>query len=75
MDKHIYRQLLRLVNEPEIYAALHTYMEARRERLMRQLEHANDMDTVRRIQGALGELVRISTLRDEVLEGAKDGKA
>lgn len=75
MEQHVYRQLLRLVNEPEIYAALQTYMESRRERLMRQLEHANDMDTVRRVQGALAELGRISTLRDEVIEGAKNGKA
>lgn len=71
MDKQICRQLLLLVNEPDSHSALQTYMESRRAYLLRQLETASDMDSVRRIQGALGEVSRISTLKQEVQEGAK----
>lgn len=71
MDKQVCRQLLFLVNEPDTYKSLQTYMETRRAYLLRQLETASDMDSVRRIQGALGEVSRISTLKEEVQEGAK----
>lgn len=71
MEKHIYRQLLLLVNDPNTYDALQTYMDARRDILLRQLETTPDMDQVRRIQGALAELGRLATLKQEVQEGAK----
>ena len=71
MEKHVCRQLLPLVNDPEIHAALDTYMEARRAILLARLEQANDMDEVRSIQGALREVGRIATLKEEVRKGAE----
>lgn len=71
MERHVYRQLLSLVNDPDTYNALQTYMDARRAILIYQLEVATDMDAVRRLQGALAELGRIATLKEEVQEGAK----
>lgn len=71
MERHVYRELLQLVNDPNTYMALQTYMDARRALLLYSLEHANDTDTIRRLQGALAELARIATLKEEVQEGAK----
>jgi hypothetical protein len=71
MEKHVCRELLKLVNDPDTYTALHTYMEARRALLLSRLEQANDMDEVRSIQGALKEVGRLDTLQEEVRKGAK----
>jgi hypothetical protein len=71
MEKHVCRQLLQLVNDPENNDALLTYMEARRAVLISRLEQANSMDEVRAIQGALREVGRLDTLQEEVRKGAE----
>jgi len=71
MERHVCRQLLQLVNDPENNDALLTYMEARRAVLISRLEQANSMDEVRAIQGALREVGRLSTLQEEVRKGAE----
>ena len=40
--------------------------------LHKQMEQARDLDELRQTQGAIKELRRLSTLRDEVITGAKD---
>mgnify|MGYP001190973630 CR=1 FL=1 len=71
MDKQFYRTLLLLVNDKATMDSVHTYAEARISMLRDQLETSKDLRRIPEIQGALAELRRIKTLRDEVIEGAK----
>jgi hypothetical protein len=50
---------------------VYSYANARIEILRDQLETSKDPQRITEIQGALAELRRIKTLRDEVIEGAK----
>ena len=71
MDKQQYRDLLPLVNDKAIMELLEVYAKARIELRRDQLETSKDLQRISEIQGALAELRRIKTLRDEVIEGAK----
>ena len=71
MDKLLYRTLLPLVNNKDSYTILVEYSEARISTLLHQISTEPDMDKVKSIQGAIRELRRIKTLRDEVIAGAK----
>jgi hypothetical protein len=71
MDKQFYRTLLILVNDKKVMAEIHNYANARIEILRDQLETSKSQQRISEIQGALAELRRIKTLRDEVIEGAK----
>ena len=71
MDKQQYRDLLPLVNDKAIMELLEVYAKARIELRRDQLETPKDLQRISEIQGALAELRRIKTLRDEVIEGAK----
>jgi len=71
MDKLLYRTLLPLVNDKDSYTILVEYSEARISTLLHQISTEPDMDKVKSIQGAIRELRRIKTLRDEVIAGAK----
>ena len=71
MDKQPYRDLLPLVNDKAIMELLEVYAKARIELRRDQLETSKDLQRISEIQGALAELRRIKTLRDEVIEGAK----
>jgi len=71
MDKQLYRTLLLLVNNKGTTDSVHAYAEARSLTLRDQLETSKSQQRISEIQGALAELRRIKTLRDEVIEGAK----
>ena len=71
LDKQQYRDLLPLVNDKAIMELLEVYAKARIELRRDQLETSKDLQRISEIQGALAELRRIKTLRDEVIEGAK----
>jgi|TARA_R110000851_G_C13075424_1_gene565220 hypothetical protein len=71
MNQQDYRALLLLVNSKDHYSLLKEYAEKRLVTLLSQLSTETDMDRVKRIQGSVLELRRISTLRDEVIKGAE----
>jgi hypothetical protein len=50
---------------------LQAYAEARIEQHRSNLEKQKDRDRILEIQGAIAELRRLSTLRDEVIKGAE----
>jgi len=71
MDKQFIRSLLPLVNDKTSMDLLQTYADARISQHLNQMSMEKDMERVKRIQGAVAELRRISTLRDEIITGAK----
>jgi len=71
MDKEFYRNLLILVNDKDQFNCLKDYAEIRINLLLQQLSTERDMDTIVRFQGAIAELRRFSTLREETLKGAE----
>jgi hypothetical protein len=71
MDKQFYRTLLLLVNDKDVMSKVHSYVAARVEVLRSQLEITQNIETICAIQGAIRELRRLETLRDEVLKGAE----
>ena len=71
MNQQDYRALLLLVNSKDHYSLLKENAEKRLVTLLSQLSTETDMDRVKRIQGSVLELRRISTLRDEVIKGAE----
>ena len=71
LDKQQYRDLLPLVNDKAIMELLEVYAKARIKLRHDQLKTSKDLQRISEIQGALAELRRIKTLRDEVIEGAK----
>jgi hypothetical protein len=71
MEKELYRRLLMFVNTEAHYEALVEYSVVRIAILLQQLSTEKNIDRIREIQGAVAEIKRIATLRDEVLTGAK----
>jgi hypothetical protein len=71
MDKSFYRTLLPLVNNKEKMQRLQDYAAARIAHHQRLLETSKEHHHISQIQGAIAELRRFETLRDEVIEGAK----
>tara|TARA_R110001592_G_scaffold39340_2_gene129462 strand:+ start:370 stop:585 length:216 start_codon:yes stop_codon:yes gene_type:complete len=71
MDKQFIRSLLPLVNDKTSMELLQTYADARISQHLNQMSMETDMERVKRIQGAVAELRRISTLRDEIITGAE----
>ena len=71
MDKVQYKLLLPLVNDKSFFSILLEYTDARIVNLLQQLSTERNMDNVVRIQAAIAELRRFSTLREETLAGAK----
>jgi hypothetical protein len=71
MNRQDYRALLLLVNTKEQYSLLKEYADKRIATLLTQLSTETDMDRVKRIQGAVAELRKIGTLREEVIKGAE----
>ena len=71
MDKSFYRLLLPLVNNKEQMDLLHDYAAARIEGLRDLLEKQKDPQRISEVQGAVSELRRFKTLRDEVIKGAE----
>lgn len=71
MDKAAYRSLLPLVNDREQMGRLQGYADGRIEQYRDLLEKQKDPQRILEIQGAIAELRRITTLRDEVIKGSE----
>jgi len=71
MDKSAYRSLLPLVNDTEQMDRLQAYAARRIEQHRNQLEMQKDHGRVLELQGAIAELRRFATLRDEVIKGSE----
>ena len=73
MRKEVAKKLLKLVNVKSTMDLLELYMNERIHVLHRQVEQLPDINDIRQAQGAIKELRRLQTLRNEVIAGAKDG--
>ena len=73
MIKEVAKKLLKLVNVKSNTDLLELYMNDRISIIHKQMEQAPNMQDVNQMQGAIKELRRLQTLRDEVIAGAKDG--
>ena len=71
IDKVFYRTLLPLVNDKVLLDILLSYADYRIETLRTLLETNKDPNRILEIQGAILELRRLYTLRDETLKGAE----
>jgi hypothetical protein len=71
MDKAQYRKLLLLVNNRDQMDLLQEYVASRVEGFRDLLEKQKDPQRILEIQGAITELRRFKTLRDEVIKGAE----
>jgi len=70
MTPEIAKKLLPLVNVKRNLDALEMYMESRITDMHRNMEQGDDMKAVYQAQGAIQELRRLRTLRDEVISKA-----
>lgn len=71
MEKQIAKKILPLVNDVDKYPLLQEYIDDRIETMRNFLENTKDHQKVLEVQGAIAELRRFQTLRDQALEGAK----
>ena len=71
MEKVLAKKILPLVNDVEKYPLLQEYIDNRIETMRNFLENTKEHDKVLEVQGAIAELRRFQTLRDQALEGAK----
>tara|TARA_R100000951_G_scaffold106107_2_gene100414 strand:- start:1004 stop:1222 length:219 start_codon:yes stop_codon:yes gene_type:complete len=70
MDNEFFISLLPLVNDKLQFQSVQDYAKGRIDILLQQLSTERDMNNVVRIQGAIAELRRFSTLREEVIKGS-----
>jgi len=66
MNKELARDLSYVVNVKVNYDSLLAYMDFRIEELKNRLVSASNMEEVKSLQGAIEEIKRLKTLRDEV---------
>ena len=71
MNKETYRSLLLLVNDKDMMDKLKEYAQSRIIYFHHLLELQKDTDRILEIQGAIAELRRINTLREEVIKGSE----
>ena len=71
MEKVLAKKILPLVNDVEKYPLLQDYVDNRIETMRNFLENTKDHSKLTEVQGAIAELRRFQTLRDQALEGAK----
>lgn len=71
MEKKIAKDILPLVNNTEQYPLLQVFVESRIETLRSYLENTKEHNKILEIQGAIAELRRFQTLREQAIEGAK----
>ena len=72
MIKEVAKQLLAIVNVKKNTDALEVYMQHRIDELHKLLEQHEDMYNITKAQGAIQEVRRLKTLRDEVLARAEN---
>ena len=70
-EKQQYRELLPLVNDKDAMQLLQTYVDSRIEKYRNLLEVQKETTRILEMQGAIAELRRFATLRDEVIKGAE----
>lgn len=66
MIKEQARQVLPLVNDPEMHPLLVKYAEYRLDILRQHLENEKNLQKVSEIQGSIAEIKRLFTLKNEV---------
>ena len=71
MIKEIAKKLVPLVDSKKSSDLLEVYMSHRVEELHKLLEQHEDMYNITKAQGAIQEIRRLKTLRDEVLARAE----
>ena len=71
MDTKFYKAMLPFVNDKKQMDLLLEYTLGKIATLHGQLEIVKDQNRILEIQGAIAELRRFRTLRDEVIQGAK----
>jgi hypothetical protein len=71
MEKVLAKKILPLVNDVEKYPLLQDYIDNRIETMRNFLENTKEHEKILEVQGAIAELRRFQTLRDQALEGAK----
>jgi hypothetical protein len=71
MEKVLAKKILSLVNDVEKYPLLQDYVDNRIETMRNFLENTKEHEKILEVQGAIAELRRFQTLRDQALEGAK----
>jgi|TARA_R110001606_G_scaffold344532_2_gene493292 glycerol-3-phosphate responsive antiterminator len=71
MDKTFYRAMLPLVNDKKQMELLLEYTLGKIALLQVQMETIKDHNRIIEMQGAIAELRRFRTLRDEVIKGSK----
>jgi len=71
MDKEFYRAMLMLVNDKKQMDLLLEYTSGKISLLRTQLETTKEHSRILEMQGAIAELRRFKTLRDEVIKGAE----
>ena len=71
MDKTFYRAMLPLVNDKKQMDLLLEYTLVKIALLQVQMETTKDHSRIIEMQGAIAELRRFRTLRDEVIRGSK----
>ena len=72
MIKEVAKQLLPIVNVKKNTDALEVYMNHRIDELHKLLEQHEDMYNITKAQGAIQEVRRLKTLRDEVIARAEN---
>ena len=71
MDKEFYRAMLMLVNDKKQMELLNEYTLKKIATIHRQMETTREHNRILEMQGAISELRRFRTLRDEVIKGAE----
>lgn len=71
MDAKTAKEILPFVNDVDHYPLLQQYVSMRIEAMRGYLENTKEHDKILEIQGAIAELRRFQTLRDQAIEGAK----
>jgi|TARA_R110000850_G_scaffold252487_1_gene377683 hypothetical protein len=71
MDKEFYRAMLMLVNDKKQMDLLNEYTLNKIAMIHRQMETTREHNRILEMQGAISELRRFRTLREEVIKGAE----
>lgn len=66
------KKLLPMVNNKQNVERIAAYVADRISYLYKQLEQCSSLDEMSKLQGAIKELRRLDTLREEVVQSAKD---
>ena len=72
-ERQIYKEFLPLVNDKPFLELLQSFAELRINILKGFLETEKEPTRIYEIQGAIAELKRFRTIRDEIREKAKNG--